>query len=595
MNIDPSAEYKTRLEARQQAVERYRKLDRVVAGTRLAIALIFLLALWLTFGLGFLSQWWLFAPLVVFIGLVAYHENVLARGRRALRSVAFYERGLARIEDRWIGTGDSQTSFAGESHLYAADLDIFGKGSLFELLSTARTRSGEETLGNWLCAPSSRGEILRRQQAIGELRQNIDLREDLAVLGADVRAAVHPELIKNWGARTPLLESRAARAAAPLLVVLAILSYFNYKFSDGSGWLAFATIAIEGAFGLYYRTRVRAVMAGMDQPGKDLKILSLVLARLERERFTSPELRDLRAELDTDGQQPSKQIARLVRFIDMLNYRLNLVFGLIAYPLLWATQYSFAIEHWRRRNGLAIARWLDAVGELEALCALAGYAYEHPNDPFPEILESGPHFEAEDLCHPLLPSSRCVANSLGLSTELQLMVVSGSNMSGKTTLLRTVGVNVVLALAGAPVRAKKLRLSPLAIGATLRVQDSLQGGTSHFYAEILRIRRIMSLTNGTRPVLFLFDEILHGTNSHDRAIGAEAIVRGLIDRKAIGLVTTHDLALARIANALVPRAANVHFQDELEDGRMVFDYRLRAGIVQKSNALDLMRAVGLEL
>jgi DNA mismatch repair ATPase MutS len=228
------------------------------------------------------------------------------------------------------------------------------------------------------------------------------------------------------------------------------------------------------------------------------------------------------------------------------------------------------------------------------LCSLAAYAYEHPDDPFPEILESGTDFEGEGMRHPLIPAARCVPNSLKLSPELQLMIVSGSNMSGKSTLLRTVGVNVVLALAGAPVRAARMKVSAVALGATIRVQDSLQAGTSRFYAEIQRLRQIMDLTK-TMTVLFLLDEILHGTNSHDRAVGAEGVIRGLLDRGAIGIVTTHDLALAKLADALAPQAANYHFQDQLIDGKMVFDYQLHEGVVQKSNALALMRAVGLEV
>jgi DNA mismatch repair ATPase MutS len=225
---------------------------------------------------------------------------------------------------------------------------------------------------------------------------------------------------------------------------------------------------------------------------------------------------------------------------------------------------------------------------------LSAYAYEHADDPFPEFVESGIFLEGEDLRHPLLPAAQCVPNSVQLDGERQVWIISGSNMSGKSTLLRTVGVNGVLALAGAPVRAKRMRLSNLAIGATIRVMDSLQHGTSRFYAEIQRLHDIMELTK-KGPVLFLLDEILHGTNSHDRAVGAEAVIRGLIKRGAIGLVTTHDLALTRLAETLSPQAANFHFEDQLENGRMVFDYRLRSGIVEKSNALALMRAVGLEV
>jgi hypothetical protein len=587
---DPSQEYKRRLAVRRQTVERYRKLDRLLGVLRLGAGVLFFILL----GIGF--QWLLLLPIVSFIGLVAYHENIRARARRTLRAVAFYERGLARIEDRWIGTSSSQTPFANEPHPYAIDLDIFGRASLFELLNTARTRSGEEMLARWLMEAVNREQILMRQEAVDELRNNIDLREDLAVLGEEVRAAVHPDLMLQWTTLPSVLDSSSwAQAVTPVLSAFTLFTCIRYELFDGDGWLALAAIALQSGFGLLYRNRVRAVMAAVDQPGKDLEILSLVLARLEREQFESTRLRHLRAQFATGDRLASREISRLERLIELLNYRLNAVFALISSPFFWATHFSFAIERWRRRNGASIEGWLNAVGELEALCALAGYAYEHPNDPFPEILETGPHFEGEDMCHPLIPASRCVPNSVSLDSGLQMLVVSGSNMSGKSTLLRTTGVNAVMALAGGPVRAKRLRISILRIGATVRVMDSLQAGTSRFYAEIQRLHEIMKLAKGPEPVLFLLDEILHGTNSHDRAIGAEAVLRGLIAHGAIGLVTTHDLALAKIADALAPGAANTHFEDHLEDGKMIFDYRLRSGVVQKSNALELMRAVGLEV
>jgi DNA mismatch repair ATPase MutS len=235
------------------------------------------------------------------------------------------------------------------------------------------------------------------------------------------------------------------------------------------------------------------------------------------------------------------------------------------------------------------------VGEFEALSSLAGHAYERPQDPFPELVEET-RFDGEGLGHPLIPEFRNVRTDLRLGDEgPRVLIVSGSNMSGKSTLLRTLGTNTVLALAGATVRARSLRLSPLQVGASIRIQDSLQAGASRFYAEITRLRQIVELTEQELPVLFLLDEILHGTNSHDRLIGAEGVVRGLTGRRAIGLVTTHDLALARIADELEPHAANVHFEDHLENGKMSFDYQLRPGIVQRSNALELMRSVGLEV
>jgi DNA mismatch repair ATPase MutS len=305
----------------------------------------------------------------------------------------------------------------------------------------------------------------------------------------------------------------------------------------------------------------------------------------------------LRKTFDVEGLPPSKRIRQLQRLTDLLDARRNQLFAPFSAILLWKTQVALGIEAWRLGCGPALPRWIDAAGEIEALCALSGYAYEHPGDPFPELVsqEEGPVFEGVGIGHPLLPAARCERNDLALGGERQALVVSGSNMSGKSTLLRTVGTNTLLALAGAPVRAESLRVSPLTLAASIRVNDSLQEGTSRFYAEILRLRQVVDSCGGDIPVLFLLDEILHGTNSHDRRIGADAVVRGLLERGALGLVTTHDLALAKIADELAPRIENVHFEDHIEDGEIHFDYRLRQGVVTKSNALALMRAVGLDV
>jgi hypothetical protein len=592
--VNSSQEYQRRLQARRDTVEHYKRLDHLIGNARLITGLAFIFSVWLAAGPHFISGWWTLLPLVAFVVLVARNERVRASGRQAQRSVKYYERGLARIQDQWIGTGDPGRAYFDESHPYSTDLDIFGKGSLFELLCSARTRSGEQTLAGWLKGPATPSEIGQRQKAVEELRANVDLREDLAVLGEEVNAVIHPDWMKRWGTAPLLLDSHRSRILATVLSLLMIASLVYYFAFFGSGWFVLAALAAGGAFGLYYRKRVRDVTDAVADPVKDLDVFSLVLARLEKENWQCPKLQHLRRVLDANGRSASEAIRGLVLRIEWLNSRLNPWFAIFAPFLIWATQFAFAIEAWRSEHGDAIALWLDAAGELEALCCLAAYAYEHPADPFPEILQSGTCFEGENLRHPLLPGDRCIPNSLKLDEKQQLYIVSGSNMSGKSTLLRTVGVNVVLAFAGAPVRASRMKVSMLAIGATIRVIDSLQAGTSRFYAEIQRLRDIMELTKKMH-VLFLLDEILHGTNSHDRAVGAEGVIRGLIDRGAIGIVTTHDLALAKLADTLAPRAANFHFQDQLIDGRMVFDYRLHTGVVQKSNALALMRAVGLDV
>jgi DNA mismatch repair ATPase MutS len=263
----------------------------------------------------------------------------------------------------------------------------------------------------------------------------------------------------------------------------------------------------------------------------------------------------------------------------------------IAGLVLFTTQLGHAVAAWRHRCGPLVESWTQAVGEMEALASLGGQLFEHPGDTFAEIVE-GAVFEAEGATHPLLPESRAVRNDVHLG-ERRLLLVSGSNMSGKSTLLRTVGTNTVLALAGGPVRARRLRVGPVQLGASIRVQDSLLGGSSRFFAEIQRLRSIMELARERPPLLFLLDEVLGGTNSADRKAGAEAIMRGLLERGAFGLVTTHDLALAESIGPLGPVAANVHFEDQLEEGRLSFDYHLKPGVVTRSNAIALMRAVGL--
>ena len=592
--IDPTSEYRKRLTDRETRRDLCLARIRLVGYLRLVTALLLIPMLWIVFGARIMSAWFLFLPIGAFGILAFYHERLYRARDRAQRAVTFYERGLERIENRWEGKGNQDTSYADDTHLYAKDLDIFGPASLFELLCTARTRAGEETLARWLREPAPRDEIFQRQESVRELQGYLDLREDLSVLGPVVRSAVHPEFMSKWANAPSELQSRLVRIALAVLVG-AMLMVFAYGYFGNNQPLLAILLASEIVVGLTYMRRVRAVVMALDEPMRELSVLGLALRRIEQESFKSERLRQLQTNLAGEAKSPSQEIAYVLKLVDYLNQRRNQFFGPLSAPLLWATQFAFAIEAWRTRCGPFIAGWLEAFGEFEALCALAGYTYERPDDIFPEIVEGVTLLECEELRHPLLLRSACVPNSIRLGGELQLLLVSGSNMSGKSTLLRTVGINVVLAQAGGPVRATRMKLCVLAIGATLRVQDSLQAGVSRFYAEISRLHDTMNLTLGPLPVLFLLDEILHGTNSHDRAIGAEAVVRGLVGNGAIGLVTTHDLALARVAESLEPRALNVHFQDHLEDGRMTFDYRLHPGVVEKSNALELMRAVGLKV
>jgi hypothetical protein len=591
---EPRVEYERRRDARRAEAERQMNRFRTFGILRLAMLFVALVLGWLAYTQT-IAWWWLLPPVVAFLVLADFQQRITRARRRSERAAALYEEGLTRLDDLWAGKGATGERFLDAAHPYAEDLDLFGRGSLFELLSRARTRAGEETLASWLLAPATPEVVRARQIAIAELRTRLDLREDLALLGEGVRSGEDAKALAEWAAAPPWPLSRRTQLAARALALVALVTLILW--AAGFGGLPFlSAIILARLFAFRTQATVEGVVNAVDSPGRDLMLLSEVLRRFEAERFDSPLLVELRAALDVEGLAASQQIARLNRLIDLLDARRNMIFAPLAFVLLWSHQFAIAIERWRQSSGPAVPRWLAAVGELEALGSLAGYSYERPDDPFPELLEGRARFEGEGLGHPLIPKARIVRTDLSVSDEHRgVLVVSGSNMSGKSTLLRTLGTNTVLALAGAPVRARSLRLTPLQVGASIRVQDSLQAGASRFYAEIMRLRQIVELTKGSLPVFFLLDEILHGTNSHDRRIGAEGVVRGLIERRAIGLITTHDLALARIAEELAPRAENVHFQDHLEDGKMTFDYQLRPGTVQRSNALELMRSVGLEV
>ena len=591
---DPESEYRGRLKILRETETRYKQ----TAG-KLGPATLFFLAVSIVSAGWILTTrisaiYWVLLPVALLIFFAITHERVIRAIRASSRRIVFYERCLARIGDKWMGTGETGDRFSDPSHPYARDLDIFGVGSLFELLCTARTRAGEEILAKWLLAPAPPDEVHLRNAAVSELRTRLDLREDLAVLGKDFRSGVQPEALAAWGDAPPTLTPGVFQFILPALAFLWICSLlawaiFNLRYP------AVVISVVNLALASKFRRQVSKSASEIEEAAHDLSLLSQVLARIEQEKFSSSKLASLHAVFQKDGVVASRSIARLNRLVDYLVSRRHLAVQVLDPFVLWSLQWTLAIEAWRKNYGPAIKTWLFALGEIEALSDLAGYAFEHPQDVFPEFTDEAPLYDAEGLAHPLIPENRAIRNDVILGNKLPLIIISGPNMAGKSTFIRSVGINAVLAQCGAPVRAHKLRLSRLAVGASVCVLDSLQGGISRFYAEITRLKVIADLTNGPLPVLFLLDELLQGTNSHDRRIGAEAVVRNFLERGAVGLLTTHDLALAEIAVAMGATAANFHFEDHLEDGKLRFDHRLSPGIVQTSNALQLMRSIGLDV
>jgi hypothetical protein len=589
----PSEEYKQRLQARELRVAQFDQIDRRVGNIRLVVVVGALVVAWGSFGRDAFSAWWLLIAVGLFVGIAAYHAGVLRRRTCAMRAVEFYRRGLARLEDRWAGGGAQGERFDTGESLYATDLDLFGRGSLFELLSQARTRMGENMLAAWLVGPAAVATIRERHEAVAELRGRLDLREDVAVLGEDVKTAVHAEALPAWAEAPNLLERGWVRWVA-LLLALAAVGMAVFWGMTGNKVPFFVVVLVEGIVVLRLRGRVQAVLHGTERALEDLQLLSSLLGRLEREEFATARLREIRGRMASHHVEGSKAIGKLGTIVQYIYSLDNPILKALDIPLMYSVQCAYAAEAWRKDHGGAVRGWLDGMGEVEALMSLAAYGYERPGDVFPELMEGVPCFEAEEIGHPLLPSATCVRNNVGVGGERQVLLISGSNTSGKSTLMRAVGLNTVLAMAGGPVRARRLRLTPLQVGASILINDSLQEGSSRFYAEITRLRHICDLAEEGLPVLFLLDELLQGTNSKDRLEGAEGVVRTLLERGAIGLISTHDLALTGIGGA-AGKLHNVHLQDEIADGRMKFDFKLRDGVVTKSNGIELMRLIGLDV
>jgi len=582
----PRAAYESRLADRRAAETATRRREALWSHVRLATFLSAAVVCYLLLDAGRIA--WLPLPIGLFAGAVVVHGTWRERSTRAARAVAYYQRRLAATsgDGDAFGTGKELPVPVGD-HPYAEHLDV---DALYARISEARSAAGRRTLASWLLAPAEPDEIRARQEAVDEWRERIDLREELATIDDALAGAVDDEALPSWGERErgPFDDRHGPRA------ILAGLTAATLVLLGLGLWIPFlAAAAAQGLYALRFRRLVREVVKETHAITGELALLARLLARLEAEQPACERLRRLRARFALDGRPASERIERFLKTADRHDWRGNQFFAPLALLVAWSTHHAFALDAWRRRCGPHLRDWAGAAGEFEALLDLAGYAFESPDDPFPEVADEAPRLVAEGLAHPLL--SGAVRNDLRLDDTLRLVLVTGSNMSGKSTLLRAVGVNVVLAQAGAPVRARSLVLSPLAVAASIRTVDSLASGASRFFAEITAIRKVVDLTGGARTVLFLLDELLHGTNSHDRRAGGIAVVKRLVERGAVGLVTTHDLALTALADELGPAARNAHFDCRLENGALEFDYRLRPGVVEHSNALALMRAVGLDV
>ncbi len=505
----------------------------------------------------------------------------------------FYGRAAGRVKGLWRGEGHTGDEFEDAGHVYARDLGLFGHGSLFELLCIARTAIGRQGLANYLLEAPALDETRARQEAVRELRNRADLREAVALLGEFEFSDSKWETFTEWLNSPPVAFSKSLRVAAAISSAL-VLGIVLAAFAGLLSWIHAALwmltpVIFNAGVALMCRDRVKRTMESVHSASVETHVLREGLHLLETQQFHSTKLSQITARV----QNGARSVRKLELLFDALHLRNKEYFCQTSLLLIGATQLCMAIEHWRERHGTALRDWLGAWADFEALNALANYAQENPGYAFPQFSEEEAGFEALALGHPLLPNETCVRNDVRLNSATRFYIVSGSNMSGKSSLLRAIGLNAVLAFAGAPVRAQAMKLSQLAVCASMAVEDSLLNGRSKFLAEVDRVRQTIQLAGGGKPALFLIDEIFSGTNSGDRRAAAEAVVRTLLNRGAIGALSTHDMSLTAIADAEGLHGANLHMCARDGTDPMNFDYLLKPGITTETNALAIARMAGV--
>lgn len=593
--MNPSEIYTQRQTVFQTQTEVIQRRYNQLSTARLALFIGSALAVWwfskndltLAFLIGFLG-------LILFAIVLRKHQQTsrLRNLYRILTQINKEETARLSLSFLRKETGEE---FAPPNHPYAYDLDIFGKHSLFKLINRAHTKVGMKTLAHWLLAPADPIEITVRQLAVAELSPLLDWRQKFEATAALEKQIAQPtEFLSHWlkaGEDESILRWKHYRWL-PLLTASGIIAAFLGLIP----WLIIVGILLfHGLILSKLKLSVKAYAEQSEEIVGTLKAYAALFEKIEKQPFESAKLRQLKSQLTT-GTPASKSIQQLAQMTENLNFRLNPYFMLaIGLPSLWDLQWMTQLEAWKKRHHDDLGRWFHVLGQFEALSSLAGFAYSNPSFLFAELSTEPFYISTKQVGHPLIAAEKRVCNDFVLQNLGQTAIITGSNMSGKSTFLRTIGINTVLALAGSVVCAEQFSSAILQVFTSMRTQDSLEENTSSFYAELKRLQNLLKLSeNSPIPVFYFLDEILKGTNSVDRHKGAEALIRQLHLQQASGFISTHDIELGNMANE-GQFAHNYSFYSTFTEGKLHFDYQLKQGVCREFNATALMRQIGIEI
>ncbi len=593
--------------SREENLERRRAL--ISGNTRLgvfvltfAVFLVLLYREWIIAALAALAL-----GLACFVYLVVRHGQILLRQNRAARLRAINADSALRLENRWQSFADKGMEFLDESHPYASDLDIFGPASLFQWVNVARTRMGRSRLRDFLSGPPPETAVIREnQEIVGDLAPRMEWRQRLEAAGRLMppKGDKPEELLAFAESDSPLYPSRFAQPLRFLPLITLPLGLFLLAYLGTYGPLVLLLLINVLIGALIFRGN-EALMESISSRKESLQGYLELIRAVEDEKFTADPLRKLQLTFrNSEGEPASQGIRRLQRISDFLDARHGAFVHLVANAVcLWDLQGLLSFRSWREQNGRSLRPWLEGLAHLEALSGFARTAFDHPTWCFLEFTpeaeaqnpNSEPLFETRDSGHPLIAEQVRVANDATLHKKGEALIITGSNMSGKSTLMRTVGVNLVLGYAGSPVCASFFRAGRFELHTSMRIKDDLERHISTFYAELLRIKGILAAAREGRPVFFLLDEIFRGTNSHDRHVGAMTVLKQLTDYGALGMVSTHDLELGSLEEGSPDKFRNFHFRESYENGEIRFDFKLRPGVSPTTNAVQLMKMVGIDI
>ncbi|MDO9533787.1 MAG: MutS family DNA mismatch repair protein [Bacillota bacterium] len=591
--------FQERKAAYEIKLKKARKLSGLISTFRL-LAFLFAAAI---FGFGLHGeQFYLFyfaVPLIVlFIFLIIKHNSIKNRIDFLEKVISINEDALRRLSGQWTSFSDSGERFINNEHPYTTDLNIFGHGSLFQYINTTSSFTGEQTLVKQLRVSADLEEIRPRQQAISDLAGRLDFRQHFQAEGTDTFFKTHdPADLLSWSEEKPSISRKnlmdylwVLPAVTLLFLLLAVLQVVP------PGFFVFALLMQVIAAGLGEKV-VREAFSNTEKAVDQLKRYVRLLQYIEAENFKAPFLLNLKQRLFTDSRSALDQIKALSKIGDRINLRYgnSLIYFPVNIAVLWDLHTLKKLDGWKRQSGLSLRVWFNIVGEFEALSSLAVIAQDHPDWVYPQVSGGAPVYEAKSLGHPLIGEEFRVNNDLRLSGPGAASIITGSNMSGKSTYLRTAGINLVLAYSGAPVCAESMSCSLMRIYSKMQIHDNLTEKVSTFYAELKRIKMIIDAAQTGAPLIFLLDEIFRGTNSRDRIFSTRNVVKQLHKLSTIGLITTHDLELSVLEKEYPGSIINYHFTDEIDDDGIHFDYKLKPGVSQTANAVALMKMIGIEV